>query len=74
MYRLIDGAAMGSSLDPALANVFVSCNEERFFGSSLRLQLYCRYIDDIILFSDEVEADQCISSLMLSLPKSKFYS
>lgn len=35
MYRPIDAPAMGSSLDPALANVFVSCNEERLFDSSL---------------------------------------
>ena len=47
VYQQIDGVAMGSSLGPVLANIWMAHLEEKFIlTSSLSPQFYRRYVDD----------------------------
>ena len=43
MYRETIGIAMGSPLDPVLANVFVGYNENKLFDLLVKAQLHKRY-------------------------------
>ncbi|XP_063887640.1 uncharacterized protein LOC135115080 [Scylla paramamosain] len=47
-YRQTDGAAMGSPLGVLLANFFIGCIEE-VFKETQKIDIYCRYIDDIFI-------------------------
>ena len=49
-YDQITGVAMGSPLDPVLANLFMGCHEQKWLESfeECELNLYRRYVDDII--------------------------
>ena len=49
MYRKTDGVAMGSSLRPVLAIIFVGCYEAKFFQNMQKLIQYNRYVDDILI-------------------------
>ena len=56
MYRQFDGVAMGSSLGPALANIFVGYYESKLFNKISKPTVYCRYVDDTFsLFYKETE-------------------
>ena len=47
VYQQIDGVAMGSSLGPVLANIWMAHLEEKFIlTSALSPQFYRRYVDD----------------------------
>ena len=49
-YKQIDGAAMGSPLGPALANIFMCSFENKWLKdcpSGLKPVFYRRYVDDI---------------------------
>ena len=64
MYRQVDGVAMGSSLGPILANIFVGYHEEQLFKSYTKPMLYVRYVDDIFTFlSEPKQADVLLKSL-----------
>ena len=71
MYKQTDGVALGSPLDPALANVFDGYYENKLFASSEKPLLYTQYVDDsFAIFRSEVEADKfftIFNSLHLTL-------
>ena len=59
-YDQIDGVAMGSSLDPVFANLFMGQYEQKWLQSleECEVILYRRYVADIIcLFTSEFDAD-----------------
>ena len=64
MYRQIDDVAMGSSLGPTLANVFVGFCEANIFTKIDRPLMYYRYVDDTFcLFKNEKDADSFLIQL-----------
>ena len=57
MYKQIDGVAMGSSLGPILANIFVGYLEFKLFLRSKEPLLYRRYVDDtFVIFQNKIES------------------
>ena len=74
-YDQIDGLAMGSSLGPVLANLFMSFYEKLWlkeFNFCIIL-LYRRYVDDVIcLFNCEVDAMKFFNYLNSRNPNIKF--
>lgn len=48
LYQQTDGVAMGSPLDPLMANVFMCHLEENLTHDGLMPQLYKRYFDDTL--------------------------
>ena len=63
MYRQIDGVAMGSSLGPTLANIFVGFCEANLFNK-IYSPLYYHYVDDTFcLFKNEKDADLFLTQL-----------
>ena len=50
----VDGVAMGSRLEPALANLFMGYYEKQWLNSSegCKTRLYRRYVDDIFCIFD----------------------
>ncbi|XP_050699344.1 uncharacterized protein LOC126986892 [Eriocheir sinensis] len=58
-YCQVDGVAMGSPLGVLLANFFMGCIEEEVFKIIEKLDIYCRYIDDIFIKTkDATEAER----------------
>ena len=52
LYQHVDGVAMGSSLGPLFANIFMSYHEQKWLNScpsSFKPLLYRRYVDDCFL-------------------------
>ena len=73
MYRQIDGVAMGSPLDPALANIFVGYYESKLFNKISKPTIYCRYVDDTFsLFHKETEFQKFLNCLNSLHPSLKF--
>ena len=69
MYKQTDGVAMGSSLGPALANIFVEYHEEKLFSQMQKLPAYFRYVDDTFaIFNHEAEADDILTKLNCLYP------
>ena len=60
-YIQVDGVAMGSSLGPILANIFLSHHEENWLNKcpiKFKPSFYRRYVDDIfVLFESSESAD-----------------
>ena len=60
-YIQVDGVAMGSSLGPTLANIFLSHHEENWLNKcpiKFKPSFYRRYVDDIfVLFESSESAD-----------------
>ena len=51
-YSQVDGVAMGSPLDPTLANLFLAYHEEKWLNDcpvQFRPKYYRRYVDDVFL-------------------------
>ena len=64
MHCQIDGVAMGSSLGPALAKVFVGYYKSQLFHTTSKPEIYYRYMDDtFVVFSNENECDLFLDSL-----------
>ena len=64
MYQQKDGAAMGSPLGPALANIFVGFHKERLFDCDQKPGVYFRYVDDTYtIFKTEAECDTFLKRL-----------
>ena len=65
MYRQIDGVAVGSSLGPTLANIFVGFCEANLFNKiDCPRPMYYRYVDDTFcLFKTEKDADLFFTQL-----------
>ena len=73
MYKQTDGVAMGSSLGPALANIFVRYYEEKLFSQTQKPLTYFRYVDDTLaIFDYEAEADEFLTKLNCLHPFLKF--
>ena len=45
MHHQIDGVALGSPLEPALANIFVGYYEPKLFQTTSIPEMYYRYMD-----------------------------
>ena len=59
IYRQIDGVAMGSPLDLALANIFVGYYEEKLFSEISKPAVYFRYVDDtFVIYQNEKESKE----------------
>ena len=79
IYRQIDGVAMGSSLGPALANIFVGYYEKKLFSEISKPAVYFRYVDDtFVIFQNEKETEEILirlnglhSSLQFTFEKEK---
>ena len=64
LHRQIDGVAMGSSLGPSLANIFVGYYEALLFKRVNKPLMYYRYVDDTFaVFTDEDECNEFFSHL-----------
>ena len=73
MYKQLDGAAMGSPLGPALANIFVGFHESRLFDNTVKPGVYFRYVDDtFVIFSSELDCDCFREKLNLLHPALTF--
>ena len=57
-YKQLDGVAVGSHLDPALANIFVGFHESKLFDNTAKSGVYFLCVNDgFVLFSSEVDRD-----------------
>jgi len=64
---------MGSPLGPALANIFVGCQEEKLFTFANRPLAYFRYVDDTFaVFNNEDDCNTFLSHLNSHLPSLRF--
>ena len=73
MYKQTDGVAMGSSLGPALANIFVGFYKEKLFSQKSKPSTYFRYVDDTFaMFRNEEESDNFFKQLNCLHPSLKF--
>ena len=73
MYYQIDGVAMGSPLEPALANIFVGYYETKLFQTISKPAMYYRYMDDTFaVFNDENQCEIFLERLNLLHPSLRF--
>ena len=64
---------MGSSLGPALANIFVGYYKENLFSQTQKPPAYFRYVDNTFaIFDHEAEADKFLIKLNCLHPSLKF--
>ena len=64
VYKQTDEVAMGSSLGPALANIFVGYYKNKLFTSVEKLLLYTCYVNDTFtIFRSEAKADKFFTAL-----------
>ena len=73
IYKQTDGVAMGLSLGPALANIFVGYYEGKLFFQTHKPPTYFRYVDDTFaIFDHEAEADEFLTKLNRLHPSLRF--
>ena len=73
IYHQIDGTAMGTSLAPSYANIFVYMNERPLVEElSCFLHLYRRFLDDVIAVVDCSKAEEFMTRMNQLHPKLKF--
>ena len=64
---------MGSSLGPALANIFVGYYEEKLFSQTQKPPTYFRYADNTFaIFDHEAETDEFLTKLNCLHPSLRF--
>ena len=63
MHRQIDGVAMGSPLDPSLANIFVGYHEAMLFKRVTKPLMYYRYVNDTFAVNDEDKCNEFFTHL-----------
>ena len=75
-YKQTNEVAMGSPLDPALANIFVilvGYYKEKFFSQTQKPPTYFGYVDDTFaIFDHQAEADKFLTKLNRLHPFLKF--
>ena len=70
---VLDGVAMGSSLGPSLANIFVGYHEALLFKRVNKPLMYYRYVDDTFaVFNDEDKCNKFFSHLNSLHPSLRF--
>ena len=63
-YKQIDGAAMGSPLGPAPANIFIGYYEKKMFNGDNEPIIYFRYMDDAFaMFEKEIDSNMFSNQL-----------
>ncbi|KAA3676625.1 uncharacterized protein DEA37_0003469 [Paragonimus westermani] len=63
-YRQIDGVAMSSPLGPILADIFIAKLEQQVTERLSSVQLYKRYVDDILLIAhNQLQAQRLIGHM-----------
>ena len=63
MYKQLYGVAMGSHLGPVLANIFVGFHESRLFDTTVKPDVYFRFVDDTFaIFGSEPGCDHFIEN------------
>ena len=76
LYKQTDGLAMGNSLAPVMANIFLCNFEQQIFDNChqiFRLSFYRRYVDGTFaIFSSEHEANQFFYFINSAHPNIKF--
>lgn len=73
IYHQIDGTAMGTSLAPSYANIFVYMNERPLVEELSRfLYLYRRFLDDVLAYLDHSKAEEFMTRMNQLHPKLKF--
>ena len=73
VYTQLDGVAMGSSLGPELANIFVSFHESTLFENTAQPGVYFRYVDDtFVIFGSAQDCDHFQGKLNLLHPALTF--
>ena len=72
MYKQTDGVAMGSPLDPAWANIFAGCYEEKLFSQTQKSPICFRYVEDMFaIFNHDAEADKLLTKFNCLHPSLK---
>ena len=73
IYHQIDGTAMGTSLAPSYANIFVYMQERPLVEELSRsLYLYRRFLDDVLAYLDRSKAEEFMTRMNQLHPKLKF--
>ena len=73
IYKQPNEVAAGSSLGPALANIFVEGYEEKLFSQTQKTPTCFRYVDDTFsIFDHEAEADEFLTKLNSLHPSFRF--
>ncbi len=73
IYHQIDGTAMGTSLAPSYANIFVYMNERPLVEEFSRsLYLYRRFLDDVLAYLEGSKAEEFMTRMNQLHPKLKF--
>ena len=73
MHKQTKEVDVGSSLGPALANIFVGYHEEKLFSQTQKPPTCFRYVDDTFaIFDDEAEADEFLTELNSLYPSLRF--
>ena len=73
MYRQINRVAIGSSLNPALDNIFAGFYEKKLFSQIAKPQVYFRYVDNTyVIFHHEDEVSEFLIMLNNLHPSLKF--
>ena len=73
MHRQIDGEAMVSPLGPALANMFVGCQEVKLFSNTYKPLAYLHYVDDTSAsFNNEDDCNNFLTHLDSPHPSLSF--
>ena len=73
MYKQTTAVAMGSTLGPALANIFVGFYKEKLFSQISKPSTYFRYVDDTFaIFRNEEDSENFFNQLNYLDPSLKF--
>ena len=66
IYVLTDGVSMGSILGPIFSYFYMSDHENRIFDSMKKPPIYLRYVDDMLIFTNNINE---INKLQDTFPK-----
>ena len=73
IYKRLDGVAMGTPLDPALAKIFIGFHESRIVDNTAKPDVYFRYVNNsFLIFRSGLDCDHCQGRWNLLHPALKF--